>query len=221
MNVATKSLSSLNWTSLFLDETPGDVIVGGPPRQAPGACWSRVRPEMMPDTTLRLWSTEMAAELGINESDAPYLGGDELTEGMDPYSQRYGGHQFGTWAGQLGDGRAITLGEVNLGGKSLELQLKGSGATPYSRFSDGRAVLRSSIREFLCSESMHHLGVPTTRALSLVTTGENVVRDMLYDGRPAPEPGAIICRLAQSFIRFGSFQIHSILADYQTLLHRD
>jgi len=217
MNVATKPLSSLNWTSLFLDETPGDVIAGGSPRQALGACWSRVKPEIMPDTTLRLWSTEMAAELGIDVSDAPYLGGDKLTEGMDPYSQRYGGHQFGTWAGQLGDGRAITLGEVDLGGKSLELQLKGSGATPYSRFSDGRAVLRSSIREFLCSESMHHLGVPTTRALSLATTGENVVRDMLYDGRPTPEPGAIICRVAQSFIRFGSFQIHSILGDYQTL----
>ena len=217
MNVATKSLSSLNWTSLFLDETPGDVIVGGSPRQAPGACWSRVRPEMMPDTTLRLWSTEMAAELGINESDAPYLGGDKLTEGMDPYSQRYGGHQFGTWAGQLGDGRAITLGEVNLGGKSLELQVKGSGATPYSRFSDGRAVLRSSIREFLCSEAMYHLGVPTTRALSLVSTGEDVIRDIMYDGRPAPEPGAIVCRVAESFIRFGSFQIHTLTGDFDAL----
>jgi uncharacterized protein YdiU (UPF0061 family) len=89
--------------------------------------------------------------------------------------------------------------------------------TPYSRFADGKAVLRSSIREFLCSEAMHHLCVPTTRALSLVTTGEDVVRDILYDGRPAAEPGAIICRVAPSFIRFGSFQIHSMSGDLGTL----
>ena len=136
---------------------------------------------------------------------------------MDPYSQRYGGYQFGTWAGQLGDGRAITLGEVEDGGSVFELQLKGSGTTPYSRFADGRAVLRSSLREFLCSESMHHLGIPTTRALSMVTTGEEVLRDMLYDGRPAPEDGAIVCRVAPSFIRFGSFEIHAMTGDFQTL----
>ena len=99
---------------------------------------------------------------------------------MDPYAQRYGGHQFGNWAGQLGDGRAITLGEAETGEGVLELQLKGSGITPYSRFADGKAVLRSSIREFLCSEAMFHL-VPTTRALSLVTTGEEVIRDVMYD----------------------------------------
>ena len=83
------------------------------------------------------------------------------------------------------------------------LQLKGAGPTPYSRTADGRAVLRSSIREFLCSEAMAHLGIPTTRALSLVATGEDVVRDMLYDGNPAPEPGAVVCRVAPSFTRFG------------------
>ena len=136
---------------------------------------------------------------------------------MDPYAQRYGGHQFGNWAGQLGDGRAITLGEVNTGKKILELQLKGSGETPYSRCSDGKAVLRSSIREFLCSETMYHLGVPTTRALSLVSTGEDIVRDVMYDGNPSAEPGAVICRVAPSFIRFGSFQIHSMSGDFQTL----
>jgi uncharacterized protein YdiU (UPF0061 family) len=136
---------------------------------------------------------------------------------MDPYAQRYGGHQFGNWAGQLGDGRAITLGEVQLATEVLELQLKGAGSTPYSRFADGKAVLRSSIREFLCSEAMHHLGVPTTRALSLVSTGEMVLRDMMYDGNQAHEPGAVVCRVAPSFIRFGSFQIHSAMGDIPTL----
>src|SRR5690606_23707164 len=109
-------------------------------------------------------------------------------------------HQFGNWAGPLGDGRAVSLGEVlNTHGERLELQLKGAGPTPYSRGADGRAVLRSSIREFLCSEAMHHLGVPTTRALSVVATGDTVVRDMLYDGNPQAEQGAIVCRVAPSF----------------------
>ena len=157
--VAKKSLGTLNWVSRFLDETPGDAVVGGASRQVPGACWSRVKPELMPDTNIRLWSAEMAAELGIDVADAGYLGGVKFAEGMDPYSQRYGGHLFGTWAGQLGDGGAITIGEVDTGEEVLELQLKGSGVTPYSRFSDGRAVLRSSIREFLCSEAMQHLSL--------------------------------------------------------------
>ena len=215
--MAHKSLSSLNWVSRFLDETPGDGLAGGGPRQVPGACWSRVKPEPMPNPVLRMWSEEMASELGLEVAEEGLLSGNRIATGMDPYAQRYGGHQFGTWAGQLGDGRAITLGEVDTGEKILELQLKGSGKTPYSRFADGRAVLRSSIREFLCSEAMHHLGVPTTRALSLVTTGEDVVRDIMYDGSPAPEPGAIVCRVAESFIRFGSFQIHTISGDNQTL----
>jgi serine/tyrosine/threonine adenylyltransferase len=136
------------------------------------------------------------------------FGGNALLDGMQPYAANYGGHQFGNWAGQLGDGRAITLGEtVNARGERWELQLKGAGPTPYSRTADGRAVLRSSIREFLCSEAMHHLGVPTTRALSLVATGEEVVRDMFYDGHPRAEPGAIVCRVAPSFIRFGNFEL--------------
>ncbi len=117
--------------------------------------------------------------LGLDEADvrsaqfAAVFGGNALLPGMEPYAACYGGHQFGNWAGQLGDGRAITLGEsINARGERWELQLKGAGPTPYSRFADGRAVLRSSLREFLCSEAMHHLGVPTTRALSLVGTGE-------------------------------------------------
>ncbi|NEL80510.1 MAG: hypothetical protein G3W61_30170, partial [Xanthomonas perforans] len=102
-------------------------------------------------------------------------------------------------------------------GGRYELQLKGAGPTPYSRGADGRAVLRSSIREFLCSEAMHHLGVPTTRALSLVTTGDAVVRDMFYDGRPQREPGAIVCRVAPSFIRFGNFELPSARGDLALL----
>jgi uncharacterized protein YdiU (UPF0061 family) len=135
------------------------------------------------------------------------LGGSRVLTGMQPYAARYGGHQFGHWAGQLGDGRAITLTEILWQQRRYDLQLKGAGLTPYSRTADGRAVLRSSLREFVCSEAMHWLGVPTTRALSLVGTGEMVVRDMFYDGNPEPEPGAVVCRVAPSFIRFGNFQI--------------
>jgi uncharacterized protein YdiU (UPF0061 family) len=127
---------------------------------------------------------------------------------MHPYAACYAGHQFGNWAGQLGDGRAITLGELEpVPGKIWELQLKGAGPTPYSRRADGRAVLRSSVREFLMSEAMHYLGVPTTRALSLVTTGEQIIRDMFYNGNPQYEPGAIVMRVAPSFLRFGNFEI--------------
>ena len=211
------TFESLEWLSRFLDETPGDLEVGGSSRQVPNACWSRVKPTIPPNPKLMLWSQEMASTLGLNRPDGVVLGGGKVIEGMDSYAQRYGGHQFGNWANQLGDGRAITLGEVKLDNEVLELQLKGSGITPYSRFADGKAVLRSSIREFLCSEAMHHLGVPTTRALSLVTTGEKVLRDMMYDGNPALETGAVVCRVAPSFIRFGSFQIHTIMQDYTTL----
>lgn len=126
---------------------------------------------------------------------------------MDPHATCYGGHQFGNWAGQLGDGRAINLGEVETDSGHLMLQLKGAGETPYSRTADGLAVLRSSLREYVCSEAMYHLGVPTTRALSLMGTGEQVMRDMLYDGHPALEPGAVVCRVSSSFVRFGHFQM--------------
>jgi uncharacterized protein YdiU (UPF0061 family) len=152
--------------------------------------------------------------LGIARPDsssdvaAEVLAGNRILPGMEPYAARYGGHQFGHWAGQLGDGRAIILGEVvGPDGSRHELQLKGAGKTPYSRTADGRAVLRSSVREFLCSEAMHYLGIPTTRALSLVATGEHVVRDMFYDGNPRPETGAIVCRVSPSFVRFGNFEI--------------
>lgn len=144
--------------------------------------------------------------------------GNALLDGMKPYAMCYGGHQFGNWAGQLGDGRAINLGEaVNQRGDHWALQLKGAGPTPYSRTADGLAVLRSSVREFICSEAMHHLGVPTTRALSLINTGEQVMRDVMYDGNAAYEPGTVVCRLSPSFVRFGSFQIFSSRNEHEEL----
>ena len=148
-----------------------------------------IQPTPVAAPRLIAWSREVAELVGFSPDDvasplfAEVFGGNALLDGMEPYAANYGGHQFGHWAGQLGDGRAITLGEVlNASGQRWELQLKGAGPTPYARRADGRAVLRSSIREFLCSEAMHHLGVPTTRALSLVLTGDQVLRDMFYDG---------------------------------------
>ena len=151
--------------------------------------------------------------MGINSGDsglAELLTGTTLADGCTPYSMRYGGHQFGNWAGQLGDGRAISLGELHdKEGQHWTLQLKGAGPTPYSREGDGFAVLRSSIREYMCAEAMHHLGIPTTRSLSLCTTGESIARDIFYDGNVTMEQGAIVCRAAHSFVRFGNFEIHA------------
>ena len=202
------------FTSRFIDSLPGDPAQDTHSRQVYGALWSKVQPTPVSAPRLVAYSPEVAQELGLDEaalqSEAwvKVLGGNGLWPGMVPYSANYGGHQFGHWAGQLGDGRAIVLGELLApNGKRYELQLKGAGRTPYSRRADGRAVLRSSIREFLCSEAMHHLGVPTTRALSLVATGDSVIRDMFYDGHPEAEPGAIVCRVAPSFLRFGNFEL--------------
>jgi len=159
-------------------------------------------------------SDDAAAELGLTTADisadptsiAALAGTLPATSRLRPYAACYGGHQFGSFAGQLGDGRAISLGEVlTAADDRWELQLKGAGPTPYSRRSDGFAVLRSSVREFLASEAMHALGVPTTRALSLCLSGREVVRGVHYDG--SREPGAVVCRMAPSFIRFGSFEI--------------
>jgi hypothetical protein len=204
----------LDFDNLFVRDLPGDPEALNVPRQVFGACWSPVDPTPVAAPRLLAYSREVALALDLDEQAmaAPALlaalAGNALLPGMVSYASCYGGHQFGQWAGQLGDGRAILLGEaINRAGQRFELQLKGAGQTPYSRRADGRAVLRSSIREFLCSEAMHHLGVPTTRALSLVTTGESVVRDMFYDGHPVAEPGAIVCRVAPSFTRFGHFEL--------------
>ena len=204
----------------FVAQLPGDPELSDRRRQVLGACWSPVTPTAVAAPQLLAHSREVAALIGMSEQDvaapdfAAAFGGNALMPGMQPYAACYGGHQFGNWAGQLGDGRAITLGEVvNASGERWELQLKGAGPTPYSRTADGRAVLRSSIREFLCSEAMHHLGVPTTRALSLVGTGEPVLRDMFYNGNARDEPGAVVCRVAPSFIRFGNFEILAARGD--------
>lgn len=199
---------------------PGDPEQGPRRREVIGAAWSAVMPTpVAAPGTLAVWP-EVAELLGLpaafveSSEFAEVFGGNALLAGMQPWAANYGGHQFGHWAGQLGDGRAISLGElVAADGRHWELQLKGAGPTPYSRGADGRAVLRSSIREFLCSEAMHHLGVPTTRALSLVGTGDGVVRDMFYDGHAKAEPGAIVCRVAPSFLRFGSFELPASRGD--------
>ncbi len=217
---------TLRFDNSFVRDLPGDPETGRQRRQVHGALYSRVEPTPVAAPRLVAYAKDVADLLGIPPADlaspefAQVFAGNVLLEGMEPYAANYGGHQFGHWAGQLGDGRAITLGEaLTPAGKRWELQLKGAGPTPYSRGADGRAVLRSSIREFLCSEAMHHLGVPTTRALCLVATGEDVIRDMFYDGNPRPEPGAIVCRVAPSFIRFGSFELPSARGDVTLLKH--
>lgn len=217
-------LSGLHFDHRFVRELPGDCIAENYRRQVRNACYSRVAPAPVTSPKIIGWSREMAATLGLDQlarnspETAQILSGSLVPDFLQPFAMRYGGHQFGNWAGQLGDGRAIILGEtVNEHGQRWMLQLKGAGPTPYSRTADGLAVLRSSVREFLCSEAMFHLGVPTTRALSLVTTGESVLRDMFYDGNPQQEPGAVVCRVAPSFTRFGNFQIHSSLRETELL----
>ncbi|XP_051203587.1 uncharacterized protein [Lolium perenne] len=212
-----RALEELAWDETFVRELPADPRSDNIPRQVLHACYTKVSPNAPVDgPKLVAWSPAVADLLDLDhkEFERPefpdFFSGATPLAGSVPYAQCYGGHQFGSWAGQLGDGRAITLGEVlNSRGERWELQLKGAGKTPYSRFADGLAVLRSSIREFLCSEAMHGLGIPTTRALCLVETGNSVVRDMFYDGNSKEEPGAIVCRVAPSFLRFGSFQIHA------------
>ena len=207
-------LELLQFDNKFIRELPGDPQPDNYRRQVENACYSKVRPEKVANPQLVAYSREVATELDLSENSCnselftSVFAGNTLLADMEPFAMCYGGHQFGSWAGQLGDGRAINLGEViTRGGKRQVLQLKGAGPTPYSRSADGLAVLRSSVREFLCSEAMFHLGIPTTRALSLITTGELVLRDMFYDGHPKNEPGAVVCRVAPSFLRFGNFEI--------------
>lgn len=164
---------------------------------------TELRPTPLPDPPYWVGHSEAAARLlGLpadwrqSEGTLAALTGNLPVAGTQPFATVYSGHQFGVWAGQLGDGRAIMLGETEGG---LEVQLKGAGRTPYSRGADGRAVLRSSIREFLCSEAMHGLGIPTTRALCVTGSDARVYREM-------PETAAVVTRVAPSFIRFGHFE---------------
>ena len=218
------ALDALRFDNRFTRELPADAQAANFRRQVHGACYSRVRPTPVRAPRLVAYAREVAQLLDLSEEAChtrefiEVLSGNRLLPAMDPFAMCYGGHQFGHWAGQLGDGRAIILGDiVNQRNQRWVLQLKGAGPTPYSRTADGLAVLRSSIREFLCSEAMHHLGVPTTRALSVVTTGETVLRDMFYQGDPRPEPGAIVCRVAPSFTRFGNFEIFASRGEIEVL----
>lgn len=207
----------------FTTELPADGETTNVPRQVLGACYSWVSPKEFEHPKCIHIAKDFAKELGfiITPSNAfefgSYTNGKIPFPGFKTYASCYGGHQFGHWAGQLGDGRAITIAELNIQKLHWTLQLKGSGPTPYSRRGDGFAVLRSSIREYLMSEAMHYLGIPTTRALSLSLTGEQVMRDKHYSGHPALEIGAMVCRVAPHFIRFGSFEILAAQNDLKTL----
>ena len=218
------TLADLEFDNRYTAELPADPHPANVPHQAPGALFSRVEPTPTAGPEIIAVADEVADLLGLTDEQVAsaefrdVVTGNATLAGMDSFAMRYGGHQFGNWAGQLGDGRAINLGElVTPAGSRQTLQLKGAGRTPYSRSADGLAVLRSSVREFLCSEAMFHLGIPTTRALSLSLTGDQVMRDMLYDGNPALEPGAVVCRVAPTFIRFGSFELPASLGEIDEL----
>jgi len=225
MNVInSKPLNRLHFNNRTLQQLPVDSETENYCRQVLNASYSMVTPRKTSAAKLISYSKEVAQLLELDEQSCEselfteVFTGNHLLDGMQPYACCYGGHQFGNWAGQLGDGRAINLGEVlNDSGQHYTLQLKGAGKTPYSRRADGLAVLRSSLREFLCSEAMYHLGVPTTRALSLTLTGDSVMRDMFYDGNPQAEKGAVVCRVAPSFTRFGSFQIYAAQENIELL----
>ncbi|WP_339921918.1 YdiU family protein [uncultured Cyclobacterium sp.] len=213
----------LNIKNSFIEKLPADPVLDNNRRQVKEACFSYVTPKKTSKPTLLHVSDDMLENLGLSKADSAsidflnVLTGNRVMENTKPYAMCYGGHQFGNWAGQLGDGRAINLFEVAHNHKQWVVQLKGAGATPYSRTADGLAVLRSSIREYLCSEAMHHLGIPTTRALSLALTGDEVMRDVLYNGNAEYEKGAVVSRISPSFIRFGSFEIFASRQDTKTL----
>lgn len=209
----------LNIQNKFTNELPADKNDSNEVRKVFDACFSYVNPTPTSNPKLIHASKEVVKMIGLKENDISseeflnVFTGNKVLENTKPFAMCYGGHQFGTWAGQLGDGRAINLFETN----NLTLQLKGAGKTPYSRNADGLAVLRSSIREYLCAEAMYYLGVPSTRSLSLSLTGDKVLRDIMYNGNPAYEKGAIVCRVAPSFIRFGNFEIFASRNDLKTL----
>lgn len=205
----------------FIKKFPGDFSNNPMQRNTPKVLFATIRPAGFDKPQLIAFNETLSEEIGLGryeEKDLDFLVGNNLPDNVQTYSTAYAGHQFGNWAGQLGDGRAILAGEItNNSGKRTEIQWKGAGATPYSRHADGRAVLRSSVREYLMSEAMFHLGVPTTRALSLAFTGEDVVRDIMYSGNPQLEKGAVVIRTAESFLRFGHFELMSAQQEYTNL----
>lgn len=213
----------LNIKDTFNRELPSDSSLDNTIRKVFKATHSYVIPRVPSNPKLIHGSIEMASNLGISEADLTstdflnIFSGSKVYAKTKPYAMAYAGHQFGNWAGQLGDGRAINLFEIVHKKKRWAIQLKGAGKTPYSRQGDGLAVLRSSVREYLCSEAMFHLGVPTTRALGLMLSGDDVLRDMLYDGNADYEKGAIVSRVAPTFIRFGNFELFAARQDYENL----
>ncbi len=208
-------------TQPFIKKFPGDFSGNPIQRNTPKVLFATIAPAGFDHPKRIAFNEKLSEEIGLGtfeEKDLNFLVGNQLPENVKTYATAYAGHQFGNWAGQLGDGRAILAGEIaNEEGERNEIQWKGAGATPYSRHADGRAVLRSSVREYLMSEAMFHLGIPTTRALSLAFTGEEVLRDMMYDGNPELEKGAVVIRTAESFLRFGHFELMSAQQEYGTL----
>ncbi|XP_021494669.1 protein adenylyltransferase SelO, mitochondrial isoform X2 [Meriones unguiculatus] len=222
MEATPRWLAGLRFDNRALRALPVETLPPGTedalstPRPVLGACFSRARPAPLRQPRLVALSEPALALLGLEASEeaeveaeaALFFSGNALLPGAEPAAHCYCGHQFGQFAGQLGDGAAIYLGEVcTEAGERWELQLKGAGPTPFSRQADGRKVLRSSIREFLCSEAMFHLGIPTTRAGACVTSESTVMRDVFYDGNPKYEKCTVVLRIAPTFIRFGSFEI--------------
>jgi uncharacterized protein YdiU (UPF0061 family) len=233
------TLQSIPKSNVFTTNLPTDAAFPTPkdshnaqrqklgPRMVKDALFTYVRPDPQGEAELLAVSERALQDIGLSEEEAKseefkdvvagkkILTWDESKpdEGIYPWAQCYGGYQFGQWAGQLGDGRAISLFETtNPSTKTrYEIQLKGAGRTPYSRFADGRAVLRSSIREFVVSEYLNAINIPTTRALSLtLNNGSKIMRERI-------EPGAIVARFAQSWIRFGTFDLQRMRGDRKTL----
>jgi uncharacterized protein YdiU (UPF0061 family) len=218
----TKKMNDIDMNHLTFDNRNLRLLPVDPDkknycRSTPNAIFSFVDPTPVKNPMLIAYSKSALELLGLtaqNEDQiVQYLSGNNKIPGSLTAAHCYCGHQFGSFAGQLGDGAAISLGEVlvrdpsNDTTKRWELQLKGAGLTPYSRNADGRKVLRSSVREFLCSEAMHYLNVPTTRAGSCVTSDSTVERDPFYDGHVVNERSTVVSRISENFFRFGSFEI--------------
>ncbi|WP_371153398.1 YdiU family protein [Jannaschia sp. 2305UL9-9] len=181
----------------------------------PDRFYTAMAPTPVSDPQLVILNDALAAEMGVDAAllrdGADVFAGNRIPDGAAPLAQLYAGHQFGGWSPQLGDGRAILLGEHVVAGQRWDVQLKGSGPTPYSRMGDGRAALGPVLREYILSEAMHALGVPTTRALAVTLTGDTVLR------QEGPRPGAVLTRVAASHIRVGTFQVFAAREDEDAL----
>ncbi len=200
--------------------TPGEVklcLFDNSFARLPDSFYRRIRPEPVSEPALIAINTELADTLDIDitqlarEDTVALFAGNIVPDGADPLAMVYAGHQFGHFSPQLGDGRAVLLGEtMDKAGVRYDIQLKGSGRTPYSRNGDGRAWLGPVLREYLVSEAMYALGIPGTRALAAVATGDTVYREQAY-------PGAVLTRVSRSHIRVGTFQYFASVKDYESL----